>query len=83
MRLVTFNILNGLSPADRQVDLARLETAVRTLDPDILALQEVDQNQPRSHRVDLTALVAEAMGAHDHRFVASLDGTPPAPGGWR
>jgi endonuclease/exonuclease/phosphatase family metal-dependent hydrolase len=78
MRLVTFNILNGLSPADRQVDLARLETAVRTLDPDILALQEVDQNQPRSHRVDLTALVAEAMGAHDHRFVASLDGTPGA-----
>ncbi len=52
--------------------------AIRTLDPDILALQEVDHNQPRSHRADLTAVAAEAMGAGDHRFVAALDGTPGA-----
>lgn len=78
MRLVTFNILNGRSPADGQVDLDRLGAAIRTLDPDVLALQEVDHNQPRSHRADLTAVAAEAMRAHDHRFVAALDGTPGA-----
>ena len=33
------------------------------LDPDILALQEVDRDQPRSHLADLTAVAAEAMGA--------------------
>ena len=78
MRIVTFNILNGRSPADGQVDLDRLGSAIRSLDPDILALQEVDHNQPRSHRADLTAVAAEAMGACDHRFVAALDGTPGA-----
>ncbi len=78
MRLVTFNILNGRSPADGVVDLDRFGAAIRTLDPDILALQEVDHNQPRSHRADFTAVAAEAMGAGDHRFVAALDGTPGA-----
>lgn len=78
MRLATFNILNGRSPADGRVDLDRLRTAVSILDPDILALQEVDQNQPRSHRADLTAVAAEAMNAVEHRFVAALDGTPGA-----
>lgn len=60
------------------VDLDRLAAAVRTLDPDILALQEVDRDQPRSHLADLTAVAAEAMGAVTHRFVAALSGTPGA-----
>ena len=48
---------------------------MRGLDADVLALQEVDRNQPRSHGADLTAVAAEAMGAVDHRFVAALSGT--------
>ena len=76
MRLATFNILNSRTPADRLVDPGRLGDAVRALDPDILALQEVDRDQPRSHGVDLTAVAAEAMGAVSHRFVATLVGTP-------
>jgi endonuclease/exonuclease/phosphatase family metal-dependent hydrolase len=78
MRLVTFNILHGRSIRDGQVDIDRLAGAVRTLDPDILALQEVDRNQPRSHLADLTAVAAEAMGAVAHRFAAVLSGTPSA-----
>ncbi|HLN78763.1 MAG TPA: endonuclease/exonuclease/phosphatase family protein, partial [Nocardioidaceae bacterium] len=48
MRVATFNILNGRSPADDRVDIERFATAVKSLDADVLALQEVDRNQPRS-----------------------------------
>ena len=78
MRLVTFNILHGRSPLDGRVDVERLARAVRSMDPDVLALQEVDRDQERSGRADLTAVAAEAMGALEHRFVAALSGTPGA-----
>lgn len=78
MRLATFNILHGRSLDDGVVDLERLAAAVRTLDPDILALQEVDRAQPRSHLADLTEVAAKAMGAVTHRFAAALAGTPGA-----
>jgi endonuclease/exonuclease/phosphatase family metal-dependent hydrolase len=76
MRLATFNILSGRSPADGRVDEARFSEAIAMLDADLLGLQEVDRNQPRSQHADLTALTAEAMGAAEHRFVAALAGTP-------
>ena len=65
-------------PADDRVDQATFARAIHGLDADVLALQEVDRNQPRSQRLDLTAVAAEAMGAHDHRFVAALTGMPGA-----
>lgn len=76
MRLATFNILHGRSPGDDTVDLDRYAAAVRRLDADVLALQEVDHEQPRSHHADLTAIAAAAMGAVDHRFAATLVGLP-------
>jgi endonuclease/exonuclease/phosphatase family metal-dependent hydrolase len=76
MRIATFNILSGRSPGDDQVHQERFVEAIRTLDADLLGLQEVDRNQPRSQHADLTAIAAEAMGAVDHRFVAALHGTP-------
>ena len=76
MRLATFNILHGRSPGDGRVDLDRFGAAVRDLDADVLALQEVDRDQPRSHGADLTAVAADAMDAPHHRFVATLHGTP-------
>jgi endonuclease/exonuclease/phosphatase family metal-dependent hydrolase len=78
MRLATFNILHGRSIHDGVVDLDRLADAIRSLDADILALQEVDRDQPRSHLADLTEVAAEAMGAVTHRFAAALSGTPGA-----
>ena len=53
-------------------------TSIRQLDPDILALQEVDLDQPRSGMADLTAVAADAMDAVSHRFVAAISGTPGA-----
>ena len=81
MRVASFNILHGRSPHDGAVDAARFADAVRALDADVLGLQEVDRAQPRSHRLDLTAVAAEAMGATDARFVPALTGTPGE--GWR
>jgi endonuclease/exonuclease/phosphatase family metal-dependent hydrolase len=78
MRVATFNILHGRSPVDDRVDLERYAAAVRDLDADVLALQEVDRNQARSAGADLTAVAAEAMGAVEHRFVAALSGSPGA-----
>jgi len=76
MRVVTFNILNGRTPDEDRVSVDAFRDAVALLDPDVLALQEVDRNQPRSQRADLTAVAAETMGAEDHRFVAALSGSP-------
>ncbi|MBN1091477.1 endonuclease/exonuclease/phosphatase family protein [Blastococcus sp. TML/M2B] len=76
MRIATFNILHGRSLDDGRVDVDRLAAAVKTLDADVLGLQEVDRDQPRSLGADLTAVAAEAMGAVDSQFVAALSGTP-------
>jgi endonuclease/exonuclease/phosphatase family metal-dependent hydrolase len=78
MRFATFNILHGRTAGDGVVSLDRLRTAVREIDADVLAMQEVDLDQPRSAMADLTAVAAEAMGATSHRFVAALSGTPGA-----
>jgi endonuclease/exonuclease/phosphatase family metal-dependent hydrolase len=78
VRIATFNILSGRSPIDDQVDEERFRAAIRILDADLLGLQEVDRNQPRSQHADLTAIAAEAMDATHHRFVAALAGTPEA-----
>jgi endonuclease/exonuclease/phosphatase family metal-dependent hydrolase len=78
MRMATFNILHGRSVHDGNVELDRFVDAVKQLDADVLALQEVDCDQPRSGMADLTAVAAEAMGAVSHRFVAAIAGTPGA-----
>lgn len=78
MRMATFNILHGRSIDDGEVDVGRLADCVRRLDADVLALQEVDCDQPRSAMADLTAVAAEAMGAVSQRFVAAISGTPGA-----
>jgi len=78
MRIATFNILSGRAPDDDRVREDRFRDAVCRLDADLLGLQEVDRNQPRSQHADLTAIAAEAMEAPHHLFVAALSGTPAA-----
>ena len=81
MRLATLNLLNGMSLRDGSVAPDRLAEAVQALRADVVGLQEVDRFQPRSHGADLTAQVADAMGAEHWRFVPALMGTPG--GTWR
>jgi endonuclease/exonuclease/phosphatase family metal-dependent hydrolase len=76
VRFATFNLLSGRSLRDGRADADVLAAAVRSLDADVLALQEVDRHQPRSGGVDQVELVASAMGAAEHRFVPLVRGTP-------
>jgi endonuclease/exonuclease/phosphatase family metal-dependent hydrolase len=76
VRVATFNLLHGRSLADGTVDESALRAAAATLDSDVLGMQEVDRSQPRSHLVDQTAVVADALGARHWRFVPALCGTP-------
>jgi endonuclease/exonuclease/phosphatase family metal-dependent hydrolase len=78
MRMATFNVLHGRSADNDDVDVDRFGECVHQLNADVLALQEVDVDQPRSAMADLTAVAAEAMGAVSHRFVAAISGTPGA-----
>ena len=81
MRLASLNLLHGRSLSDGLVEPSRLREAVRLLSPDVVGLQEVDRDQPRSHGIDLTRTVAESLDAPHWRFVPALIGEPGAT--WR
>jgi endonuclease/exonuclease/phosphatase family metal-dependent hydrolase len=81
VRLATFNLLHGRSLTDGRVVPERLAEAARTLDADVVGLQEVDRGQARSGGADQTELVARATGAEHWRFVPAITGTPG--GTWR
>lgn len=76
VRLATWNLLHGRSLTDGQVVASRLTEGARTLDADIVGLQEVDRGQARSDGRDMTAEVAQASGAVAWRFVPAIVGTP-------
>lgn len=77
MRLGTWNLLHGMELATGQcASSAQLRAAAALLDCDILAIQEVDQHQPRSGLLDQTAEIAAGMGASDFFFAPSVAGTP-------
>ncbi|MCP9274217.1 endonuclease/exonuclease/phosphatase family protein [Mycolicibacterium arenosum] len=78
MRVATFNILHGRDLRRDVVDIDAFADCIRDIDADVLALQEVDVDQPRSGMADLTAVAGAAMGAVSQRFVAAISGTPGA-----
>jgi endonuclease/exonuclease/phosphatase family metal-dependent hydrolase len=78
VRLATFNLLHGRSLSDGRIVPERLTEAARTLDADVIGLQEVDRGQARSGGADQTEQVAHALGAEHWRFVPAIVGTPGA-----
>ena len=73
LRLATFNTLHG-GALDGTVDVDRFAQVVAHLDADVLALQEVERDAPRSHRADLVAVAAEASGAGHRHLSPTLRG---------
>ncbi len=71
LRIVSYNIRHGRG-MDGRVDLARTADALRALAPDLIALQEVDQNVARSGVVDQAAELGRALGMQ-HAFGSFLD----------
>ncbi len=76
MRIATFNIFSGRALDRETTDPSLLAQALKTLDADVIGLQEVDRSQQRSGGVDQAALAAESMGAAHWKFVPALVGTP-------
>ena len=64
MRVATFNILHGERADGGGVDVDLLVDACRSLDADVLGLQEVDRHVRRSGRADLAGAVAAATEMH-------------------
>ena len=59
MRLVTYNIHKGIGGGDRRYDLERIVEVLRSLDGDVVCLQEVTINLPRTSRHDQADILAE------------------------
>jgi endonuclease/exonuclease/phosphatase family metal-dependent hydrolase len=60
IRVITYNIHHG-EGSDHKVDLDRIATIIREARADIVCLQEVDRNLPRTHRMDFPSLLAQEL----------------------
>lgn len=80
LRLTSWNLLNGRSLVDGSATKQTLERAVsRFLEeftPDLLAIQEVDDLQPRSEAIHQTKVIAGLMGTEHWHYQPTLFGTP-------
>ncbi|MGI8907119.1 MAG: endonuclease/exonuclease/phosphatase family protein [Candidatus Sumerlaeaceae bacterium] len=61
VRLMTYNIHHGRG-TDGKYDLSRIARVIEAANPEIVALQEIEQFRLRTHRDDQPALLAEKLG---------------------
>jgi endonuclease/exonuclease/phosphatase family metal-dependent hydrolase len=61
LRVLTYNIHHG-EGVDGKIDLPRIADVIKSVKPDVVALQEVDQGTQRTARVDQPAELARLTG---------------------
>lgn len=82
MRVTSWNIMHGINlqrPATNGfpvIDPAELVTACRDVNADVLAIQEIDQFQHRSGKLDQAELISKETGLTNYRFVPTVLGNP-------
>jgi len=82
MRVISWNLLHGqkIPPTDSQNWQVELESAAKNvaekMQPDFLALQEVDNFQTRSGGINQSKLIAEVMHLKYWAYLPTLIGTP-------
>jgi endonuclease/exonuclease/phosphatase family metal-dependent hydrolase len=83
MRITSWNFLHGqplkplvADPNGHEVAEQRYASAVRTLESDLIALQEVDFNLERSGNQNQSSAIAKIMGADHWGFAPAISGTP-------
>ena len=84
MKVISWNIFNGqaANPTLPSPDLAdSIRETIAQMGCDVLAVQEVDEKQPRSGNVHQLEVIAEAMGAAHWGYARAVIGTPGF--GWR
>jgi endonuclease/exonuclease/phosphatase family metal-dependent hydrolase len=74
LRVLSFNIQRGLAAASGATDERALAAAFAGVSADVVALQEVDRDQPRSRHLDQARVIADALGLEHLRFAAVLGG---------
>jgi endonuclease/exonuclease/phosphatase family metal-dependent hydrolase len=63
LRVLSYNIHHG-EGMDGKLDLERIARVIRESNADLVSVQEVDRNTPRTQRVDQPARLAELTGMH-------------------
>jgi len=77
MRITSWNLLHGQPiPPSTGPSQATLAAAVRQLETEVIAVQEVDYKLPRSDMRNQVLDIATAIGAKDWAFAPSIVGTP-------
>ena len=54
LRVLSYNIHHG-EGVDRKLDLPRIASVIKSVKPDLVALQEVDQGTERTNKIDQAA----------------------------
>ena len=78
MRITSWNLLHGqpIPPLSAGPSQESLAAAVRQLETEVIAVQEVDYKLPRSNSRNQISDIADAIGAKDWAFSPSIIGTP-------
>ncbi|EMB15622.1 endonuclease/exonuclease/phosphatase family protein [Rhodopirellula europaea 6C] len=71
LRVLSYNIHHGRG-TDGKIDLDRLANVIRSVDPDLVAVQEVDQNTHRNGMVKQVEILAARTGLHG-KFAKQID----------
>jgi endonuclease/exonuclease/phosphatase family metal-dependent hydrolase len=71
LRVLTYNIHHG-EGTDRKFDLERLARIIKAVEPDVVAVQEVDRKTRRASGVDQAAELGKLTGMHA-RFGNAMD----------
>lgn len=71
-RLVTYNMHKGIGGVDRRYRPQRTIEVLRHCEPDVVLLQEVDADVPRSNRDRQVDLFADALGFRHRAFHANV-----------
>lgn len=75
IRVMTWNIHGGVGPDGRR-DLQRVVDLVRSQEPHVVALQEIDSRRRKPSQADAFAYLEEELGGHAHssRLMRGLGG---------
>jgi endonuclease/exonuclease/phosphatase family metal-dependent hydrolase len=82
LRVVTWNVRTCRTREDDRVDLDLTAATLRSLDADLVALQEIDRDQERSGHIDQARALGEALGMAWY-FAPALLGPAERPQSWR
>jgi endonuclease/exonuclease/phosphatase family metal-dependent hydrolase len=82
VRVATWNVRTCRTREGDRVDLDLTAAVLRSLDADLVALQEIDRDQQRSGRLHQAMALGEALGM-SWRFAPALLGPAERPERWR